>query len=263
MAFKRKRVYAPAPRRYRRKVVRRRRIFKRKRYGGRRERVVATGNSSANKYNAPYKGRKMPIKSYRKMLWRNTMHLNKYRSEANGVGTIATGTNAALGGLSSNPAIHNNFWVTPNLNQTDAGTNPPQFSESGNFIIRGGNIYMQLVNESQEQIFYRIWLFSSDGSYGSSTSTPALTYDPRTQPDSARVFGTCISAREGYLDFNGCVRIDHKLHPRKQDRSDFSQGRHQLYWIVAVYNTYNASSITVNYQQGYSLSFTGDANLAN
>jgi len=205
----------------------------------------------------------MPVKSFRKMLWRNTLHLMKWRTEANAVGTIATGTNASLGGAVGLPAIHNSFYNTPNLLVADTTLSAPQFSESGQFVIRGGNIYLQLINESQEQIFYRAWLFSSDQVPPSISSTQNLTFDPRSQSDSPRVYGTCVSAREGYLDFNGAVRIDHRLHPRRMDRGDFLQGRHQLYWIVCVYNTYNAASITINYQSGYSMSFCGDANLAN
>jgi len=264
MAFKRKRVYAPNPYiRTKKRAVRRRRVFKRKRRGGRSNKIVYTGNSSSTKSYSPYKSRKLSTRRYRAMLWRNTAHLMKWHSYNMHYATIATGATATLGGLESKPAVFNDFWGPSYIRTADTGINVPTFNETGNLIIRGGMIWMHLANENTEQVFYKIFLYSSETNAPTTAeigATPSKSWDPRTEPDSARLYGKCIMAREGYLDNSGVIKIEHRLKPRKVDRNDWANERHVLYWIITCYNVYDiTTSVTLKWQCGYDLSFCADA----
>lgn len=270
----RKRVYGSAFGRRPGRVSKRRRVTRRTRGRRNSKTSTITGQSGVAK-SFGFRTRRVRPRTFRRMLWRDTLNSTHYRSafdilNVNNAPATVTNANAAL--YQALPG--NGFWlVTGGLQAHDTGVAPPTFT--GDITIRGGLIRCALANESTADSVrvkvYLIWANKNpDPSKvvtGGALSTMA---DPSLFADFDE-FGKVVMMREmTLLPLSNPVEIFHRLRVQKVDQGEYlpapgpviNSGGSQFYWYVLTskMSSVAGGTVPVRIVTSHNLSFSGDAN---
>lgn len=255
--------------------AKRRRTTRYKRVGHRGRRTSTITGQSGFAKSFGYRGRRVRPRTWKRMLWRDTLQMSHYRSAfdtANALAAPLAVTSNSLPYLI--PALPNvGFWTAAGgAQQIDAGVGPPNFL--GDVTIRGGMIRLALTNESvTEAVRVRCWLLRSNknpdlGRIPIAPTTVSTMFDPSIVPDFDE-FGRIVMMREmTLLPVSNPMEIFYRLPIQKVDQAEYLQtsptiaGGSQFYWYVLVSRMSLISNLiapVIRAVSSHNLSFAADA----
>lgn len=275
MVFKRKRTYAP-----RRAAFKRRRFTKRR--TSRRSRAVV-GNQRPNPSYRP-RSRRLSKRTFRSLLWKQTITQTKFKSTYGATGTLATPADAttattlgAFGLSTTNP--YEPFYTQPGGLRPLSGTIPsvaePTEAEAkfnSDIIVRGGRMVLEVFNNTEtadannDIVRVKIVLLRAGEAWTDAFCTGNIgpSYTPRYIADFKRLAGyICLEKDFTLKDGESCA-VEYKLKPMKIDVGSYSQTTPisgQYIWYMAVANGFGSDAQTCRYRRYYEVSFCGDASI--
>lgn len=267
--------------------------FRRSRFRRRGVRTIA----STAQYGRPYGGvqfrtRKMRPRTFRKILWRDTIASSHYRS-LGGVTiteTGALGTTVGSGIVYCRPAItvedsfiHTNpFWTTGGgLQILDQGAIASSFR--GDLVIRGGIVRFTITNGDPvaadvPPYKVKVWCVWANTNPEATVlnnlqgNSRSLEWDPSIEPD-FHDFGKVLFKREvNMLPGAQPFEVSHRLRVQKVDEATFQgvaasptslvdPAGSQLWWMwQAIPLAANATADALTVLLNFNLSFSGDVN---
>lgn len=262
---------------YARRNVRRRlnfgarRVSRRRRFArSRRNKTWTSQSATGNQFN--YRTRRMRPRAWRRMLWRDTIGQQHYRSQGQGTGTLTTGTSQGNGNVQifnptfiGVPGPTTAFWTaTGGLQPTDAGAAVATFGAS-DLVIRGGRIGITIScpDAVTQEVACTIWVVRVQ-------EDPNYTFVPTVQsyggmidstPDFQKRVGKVLYNKSAIL--SGAyphMTLEHRLRVEKIDQEIFgTELGSQIIFIVSIANLQSADDLTLFTSVYHDLSFTGDA----
>jgi len=273
MVFKR-RSAAPFARRTRRRLN-----FGSRRVGRRRFSRRMNGRSTTNRASSAsslgFKNRRITTSRFRRIIWRDTLSAQHWRSVGDTNVVQATPNNIVQGNLSVNNALANNFWTTGGGAQpVDTAGTVPLFT--GDITLRGGISRITCTNrvnpvDTQPSDPVRVTIFAvwtkkaPDASVVLPTppSVVGTMWDPSLVPDFVR-YGKVMFKREALLKGDGeVISCYFRYKPQKIDQNVFNASGGRLQWFVVVSQTSNTEAVAqaenIDIVTSWNLSFSGDA----
>lgn len=219
-----------------------------------------------------YKSRKIRSRTFKRILWRDTLSQNHYRSSGTGLATLATGTTQGIGTvLEVDPLFIGTPGPTTAFYTATGGLLPQDLTGTtatfgtGRLVIRGGRVGITVSAPASvtDEIACTIWVvFLKKGANRS--ALPALaSYGVMIDgsPDFTTEFGKVLYQRNAILNTAyPNMTVEHRLRLQSIDQHEFATvvGQ-QIAFIVAVQNLSSTTSVTMNVATYHDLSFSGDA----
>ncbi len=227
-----------------------------------------------------YKARRVGRRAFRRILWRDTIAQQHWRSCSTAQSTIVTSTNANNAIWTNARQIASSFWTTGGGLILPEGANP---TFTGDLTVRGGlfRMYFHLGsggnNFPVEITVYKVWIRDATSltvnafppfQTGASAETIACA-DPSTFPGSLGPSGgtgqfqqqyriihsrtiilpNIINEAAGvYTDFMRIKKVDQNIH---------NDNNHQIFYWIRIVNR-DAAGVNVTISVDRSMSFTGD-----
>lgn len=224
-----------------------------------------------------FRGRRVRPTLYRKILWRDTLSKNHYRSLLSETQTLATEAGNALGlayallpQMDGIGTTNQAFWDT-GVVQTDEGVTVPA-TWAGDIIQRGGAVKCQIFNPSNtDSVGFKLFIVKTIKNpdlalFPNAAQVPRL-WDPSTIPDFARKVGKVLMSREGTIRVLSSSSVEYKLRVSKIDQSEFRVAGspnvlvagNQIMFLLVVYNLSITTAINTVVNTSSSMSFSADA----
>lgn len=224
-----------------------------------------------------FRGRRLRPTLYRKILWRDTLSKNHYRSLLSETQTLATEAGNALGlayallpQMDGIGTTNQAFWDT-GVVQTDEGVTVPA-TWAGDIIQRGGAVKCQIFNPSNtDSVGFKLFIVKTIKNpdlalFPNAAQVPRL-WDPSTIPDFARKVGKVLMSREGTIRVLSSSSVEYKLRVSKIDQSEFRVAGspnvlvagNQIMFLLVVYNLSITTAINTVVNTSSSMSFSADA----
>jgi len=224
-----------------------------------------------------FRGRRIKGPAYRRMLWRDTMAKNHYRSLLSETQVLDTEAGNALGlaytllpqmdGIGTTNLA---FWET-GVVQTDEGVTVPG-TWAGDIVQRGGAVKCQIFNPSTvDSIGFKLFVVKTIKNpdlalFPNASQVPRL-WDPSTIPDFARKVGKVLMSREGTIRVLSSSSVEYKLRVSKIDQAEFRVAGtpnvlvagNQIAFVLALYNLSTTTAINTIVNVSSSQSFSADA----
>lgn len=257
-----------------RRFTRSRRFGGRSRFSGRNGRVLTAynANNSANNFHS----RKLSARTWRNMLWQNTLQKVHWRSSSAATGGITTpagvgalitasfGTNNMLQNLG--PATP--FWTfAGGTLPQDSATAVPVFSQSS-IILRGGMSTIAFTNTSSvDSVRIRLWACWSK-SRPEAATLPApggpvpREWDPSMATDFNESYRILFSREVMLLPGSRPMEVKFRHRPKRIDTDEFlTDLGNQPVWIYTAANmsTIDAAAEVATIILSNNLSFSADA----
>lgn len=268
MAYKRKRVYAPRRAPYkRRRFVRRRTSYRRKRS------AAVVGNSRPNPLGY-VRSKRLSRRTFRGLLWKQTITATKFVSDYSAVATAATDASvdtyytAAAWALATTSGIAN--FTNTNVKALSAAiggiVDPTETAATfdSDIIIRGGTITLELLNNTEtgdvnnDIINARIVLCKAGpGWTAGATVNPSVPFG--FAPDSNRLYGRVIRQWNFSIKDGESCKVAYKLPCQKVDIGTWANEDGGYIWYIGISNGFVAAAQTVTYRKTWSVTFCGDA----
>lgn len=256
----------------------RRSAFKKSRRGTRRRTRFRSGRSTTNRASGAssvgtFRGRRTSTQAWRRMLWKDTIAKQHFRSITDGTVAITTPNNLISSTLNTISTM-DNFWTAAGGAITaDAGGAVPTFN--GDIILRGGIVRLCATNRVNSTdttpsdpvrvTIYAVWrdTASTAAVLPILPANVSTMWDPSTLPDFQR-FGKVLFKRETLLKGDGEVtQVYVKLKTQKIDQAVFINGGARLIFMVLVSQTSNTEAVpsaeTIDFVVSHNLSFSSDA----
>lgn len=272
MVYRHKRRYA---------VRRRTRRFGRSSFGRRRfhrrsSRTASWTVQRGRTSGLRYKSRRISRRTWKNILWRDSLAQNHYRSLAAIPNTLQTGTVQGQGPLNAEvcfsqvptPPTLIGFWEpTGGLLPTDLGVSVPG-TFNGDLTFRGGKqgFTMSVSGAITQLIGVHVWVVKLIKHPIWQTALPALAnwgFDPTMIPDWSRNVGTLVDSRTFILDPTCRSGFYERKFPiQKYDQGVFHQdnlGGGGYLLISHVCNLSDTTDVGVDVLTTYNCSFSGDA----
>jgi len=251
-----------------RRTVKKRRVTRR-RVSGASTTTRASGATSIG----TFKGKRTSLRTYRNILWRDTLMKTHWRSTFDTTGNITTPNTVTNATLTLIPAMPVFYTVGGGLQQVDNAVTPPLFT--GNIVLRGGICRLALanrINPTEVQntdccrvTVYAVWTTASPIAAGGFPASLSTMWDPSLQPDFER-FGKVMWKKEAILKADGeAAQFYFKFKVQKIDQAIYTLNpRGQtLVWMVLVSQLTNTETIAtpevVDFVTSHNVSFSGDA----
>lgn len=224
-----------------------------------------------------FRGKRIRAPAYRRMLWRDTVAKNHYRSLLSETSTLATEAGNALGlayvllpqmdGIGS---TNQAFWDI-GVVQTDEGVTVPS-TWAGDIIQRGGAVKCQIFNPSStDSVGFKLFIVKTIKNpdltlFPNASQVPRL-WDPSTIPDFARKVGKVLMSREGTIRVLSSSSVEYKLRVSKIDQTEFRVpgspnslvAGNQIIFVLALFNMSIETAINTIVNVSSSQSFSADA----
>lgn len=224
-----------------------------------------------------FRGKRIRAPLYRRILWRDTLAKNHYRSLLSETTQLATEAGNALGlayillpqmdGIGTTNLA---FWET-GVVQTDEGVTVPG-TWAGDIIQRGGAVKCQIFNPSNvDSVGFKLFVIKTIKNpdlalFPNAAQVPRL-WDPSTIPDFARKVGKVLMSREGTIRVLSSSSVEYKLRVSKIDQAEFRVAGtpnvlvagNQIIFCVVLYNLSTTTAITCAVNVSSSQSFSADA----
>lgn len=257
-----------APRRVRRRLdfSSRPRFRRRSRRNGR-----TTTNRASSATTVGFRARKTSTRTFRRMLWRDTLNQTHHRSLLDQTVVVATPNNLTQATLSILEGLPGNFWTAAGGTVAhDTGTAVPLFS--GDLVLRGGISRITLTNrvnptdtmpsDPVRVSIFAVWTKKVPGVITFPSPVPTM-WDPSTVADFL-TYGRVLFKREALLKGDGEVLSCYfRYKVQKIDRAVFNSGGGRLQWFVLVSQTSNTEAIAVpenvDVVLSHNVSFAADA----
>jgi len=257
----RKRVYAGyTPSVSKKARTTRRRRFKRK---GRR---TASFSSKGGASSFGFRGKKLSVRSYRNMLWRDSIMKTKWKTVQAFTQGQATPANSALFSVGIYDAFGNTaspFWTAAGGTiATDFGAAVPTFS--GDIIVRGGILGIRLSNQAadtqpQEVKVILFRTIDRQGVAPPAVGNQFVGFELEQLTDFKQFYGVPLMTKTALLENSNVVEFKYRLKVQKVDQYQFNQIAKRYYWMVAVGGTESAAASTATITQFWNASFVADA----
>ncbi|UBJ25930.1 putative capsid protein [Red panda feces-associated circular DNA virus 21] len=252
MAF-RKRVYAGS-----RSGPRKRARFMKRRRFSRRRRTTAYSSQRGNTVYAGFRGRKMPFRKYKRVLWNASTLAEHHRSVLmKSVGQTAPSSNI-LQRIESYPMIPDSFWSSA------GGSVDGDLNVDGDIFIRGGITTLRVRNNGDAPVQIIVWKIrttaNGTGNVGFFASDESAMWDPTVIGGFERFYR--VKQRIAFsVEPNDSNALIHRLFAEKIEAQNFNPvsnfTSNRDYWIVGVNSAGSTEpNCTINY--GHNLSFTTD-----
>lgn len=259
----------------RRSGFKRRRFFGRRRFrrgfGGRRGASTTSRASGALSYGT-FKTRRLRPRTFRRIIWRDTIASQHWRSVSDSTQSAVTPNNLIQATLVSGiNGLRDNFWTAlGGAVASDSGVVVPTFV--GDIILRGGMSRITVTNRANPSetmpsdpvrvTVFAVWTKSNPAAL-TFTSAPPTLWDPSLTADFDR-YGKVMWKREALLKGDGeVVEYFFRYKPQKIDQAEFNNGGSRLQWFVLVSQTSNVETTptaeTVDIVISHNVSFSGDA----
>lgn len=255
-------------------------------------RARASGFASTTRWGRPYGGgyraRRIGVRRWRSIIWRDTAAKPHYRAVSSGFQPLtgpALGTpnvcaiymfpalQTVNGTFQPNHSIGARFWEPGIVQDIDFGVAPPLFQ--GDITLRGG-IARLTIGAYPENVglrvrVYAVWAIPNPdiNLYNAVNNTnKSVEFDPSLIPDFTTKFGKILYSKQAMVPVGETFEIVHRFKPQKIDQAVFTgqpgpafeAAGSQLWWLVLVSsletNTISSSITTVN---SFNLSFSADA----
>lgn len=244
-------------------------IKKRKYTRSRRSKRIGT-NTNRNSYGSAigsYRTRKNTRRTWRSLLWRNTMAMSHYRSVGSASQQLTTPNNTTQASLAVIfPGRF--FWtVGGGAQELDAGAGVPLFE--GDVVLRGGIVKMSFTNnwssvggsDPVRVVVFAVWTNPDPNLFAFSAVQPLL-WDPSHQQEFRR-YGKVLYRREWLLKGDSEVcELTHRMRVQKIDQGIHQNFGSSLAFFVLVSQTANTEAViageTVTIVNSISFSFSGD-----
>ena len=269
MAFRKRRTFR------RRRPFSGRRTFRRRRFGRKRGRVTSWTMQTGKGRGLQYRGRRVRKSTYRRMLWKDTMFKDHWRSAAVGVETHPTPASVdtmqivAYTVLSNNGTDTDAFWtVGGGCIEKDLNKGVPLFR---GITIRGGVIKCRVVIPPtgvptvNDMYICKVWVVWTNAApaFTNIPSTPVTqAWDPSYMTDFDTEVGRTVLVKEFNMsvNVNPIVEVEYRLRCQKidMDQYTFSNGMQPIF-VIAVGNISNSTSVDFGVFIEHNLSFAGDA----
>lgn len=257
----RKRVYAgppnPKPMKRRRKGRRRRR--------GARTTSYTSKSGVANSFG--FKSKKLSIKKYRGMLWRDSIMKTKWRTNFAFSANQTSPASASSYSVVLYDAFGNTgspFWTAGGGTiSSDFGTAVPTFN--GDIIVRGGTLGIRVSNQAADTQpqEVKIILFRTaknrNGVAPPALANQPLGFDLTQLTDFSTFYGKPMLQKTVLLENSNVVEVKFRLKVQKFDQYDYSLLNRRFYWLVALAGTETSTATTATVSQFWNASFVADA----
>jgi len=239
--------------------------FKRRRLNTRRRRAVTQTTQSAVGRFLPFRSRRVPGRTWRSMIWRDSLQMSHYRSNAARSSSITSAATVTQKTISMIDALDNGagfFWNSSGGAQVlDTAGGIPTWN--GDIILRGGKTSCSFYNEStanpvEIEAFYIIP--SPRMTTGVVPTLVTVGWDPSIIPEFRQNVGKIIYRTKFLLEPNATSTIDRRLRVQKIDQKAWSDGMRPR-WIITVRDFASSAVLTTNVITvvSFNLSFAGDA----
>jgi len=257
-----------------------------------RVRARASGFASTTRWGRPYGGgyraRRIGVRRWRSIIWRDTAAKPHYRTLGSGFQPLsgpAVGTPNVCA-IFMFPALQtvNNvfqpfhtlgsrFWDPGQVQDIDFGVTAPLFA--GDITLRGG-IARLTIGAYPENVglrvrVYAVWAnpnpdFSLYAAVNNTNKN--VEFDPSLIPDFSTKFGRIMYSKQAMVPVGETFEIVHRFKPQKIDQAVFTGAPgpltecagSQLWWMVLVSSLeVNAISSNITTVNSYNLSFSADA----
>nr|QTE03428.1 MAG: capsid protein [Psittacidae CRESS-DNA-virus sp.] len=226
---------------------------------GMKRRTTAYSSQRGNTVYAGFRGRKMPFRKYKRVLWNASTLKEHHRSLLmNSIGLSAPASNISMN-VQSYPMIPDSFWST-------TGGSTVNLSFDSDIFIRGGITTLRVRNNGDAPVQVIVWKLRSTGNGASAAAVIPLTvsamWDPTVITDFERYFR--IKQRIAFaVEPNDSNSLIHRLFPEKIEAQNFNTDpvtfltSNRDYWVVGINSAGSTGpNCTINY--GHNMSFTCD-----
>lgn len=247
MAF-RKRVYAGT-----RSGSRKRARFMKRRRFSRKRRNAAYSSQRGNTVFAGFRGRKIPYRKYKRILWNASTLAEHHRSyNMSSVGLTAPASNLNMR-VQAFPMINDNFWAV-------VGGASADLTFDTDIFIRGGIATCRIRNNDAAPVHCTVWKIvttdNGDTNFLTGGSTFRAMWDPSVTVDFERFYR--IKQRFAFtVEPGDSNSLMHYIGSRKVEGSPFNNAHRRDYWVIGV-NSSGSSEDNVTVQTGHNISFTLD-----
>ena len=267
-------------RKYRRTFRRRRpfsgrRMFRRRRFGRKRGRTTSWTMQNGTGKGLQYRSRRLRKRTYRRMLWKDTMFKDHWRSALVAVSAVST------------PATVNTMTVEAFVVMTQVGTDTGAFwTTAGGAIekdlnkgvplfrgitIRGGVTKIKVVlppggvPTANDMYLCKIWMVWTNAA-PQFTNVPSgavsTAWDPSMMTDFDTEVGRTVLVKEFNMsvNINPVVEVEYRLRCQKIDMDQYAfQNGLQPMWVIGLANISSNTSVECGVFVEHNVSFAGDA----
>jgi len=238
-----------------------------------RDNVTFTSRASSANDVGTFRGRKMSLRNYRNMLWRDSAMKPHYRSVFDAVGTITTPLSNGTATLQLLNAMPPSFWIAGNGTKAlDTGVAVPTFS--GDIILRGGIARISLANrvgaagnanDAIRCTVFAVWTRQNPNAITAPTGVVETLWDPSVFPDFDRI-GKVLFKRTAILKGDGeALEVFFKYKVQKIDQAIYNQAGalrgNALVWMIHISQMSDADAVTETIELciSHNVSFSADA----
>nr|QTE03404.1 MAG: capsid protein [Pavo cristatus CRESS-DNA-virus sp.] len=225
---------------------------------GMKRRTTAYSSQRGNTVYAGFRGRKMPFRKYKRVLWNASTLAEHHRSVLmNSNGQTAPASNI-LQKIRSYPMIPDSFWSAA------GGSVDGDLNIDGDIFIRGGITTLRVRNNGDAPVQIIVWKIrttsNGTGNAGFFAFDDSAMWDPSVISDFERIFR--VRQRIAFsVEPNDNNSLIHRLFAEKIEAQNFNESSglssNRDYWVVGV-NSAGSSEPNCTINWGHNLSFTAD-----
>lgn len=240
----------------------RRRVMKRR--GGKRTTSFTSQSGVANSFG--FKSKKLSLRAYRGMLWRDSIMKQKWRTCQAFTQSQLSAADSSKYSIVLYDAFGNSaspFW-TPlgGTVQADLGTAVPTFI--GDIIVRGGILGVRVTNQAADAspLEIRIILFRTSTRQGSAPpviANQSVGFDMTHLTDFNNFYGKPLVNKTVLLENSNVAEVKYRLKVQKVDQFEYSQFTKRYYWMIGVGNAETAVAVNATVTQYWNAAFVADA----
>jgi len=247
-----------------------------KRRSGYKRKSTAFTDYMGNVATMGFRSRRIRPRTFRNILWKDTLSQNHYRSIASESATHATAADNTLGTAFTYLPLMENIG-TGNLGFWESGVQNPDENQSaptfiGDVVLRGGVIKISIFNPSNtDSVGFKLFVVAFNKNpdlalFPSNLAVPRA-WDPSCIADYARKVGKVIHTREGTIRVLSSSSVEYKCRIKKVDQAEYRVAGtpntlvagSQLGFVLLLYNLSTTSAISCIVNTSRNVSFSGDA----
>ena len=220
--------------------------------------MTAYSSQRGNTVYAGFRGRKMPFRKYKRVLWNASTLKEHHRSYImQSIGQTAPVSNVQMS-VRSYPMLTNSFWTVT------GGSSDGDLFLDGDIFIRGGITTLRVRNNGDAPVQVIVWKIRTTAnglaSAGFFNFDDSAMWDPSVISDHERLYR--IKQRIAFsVEPNDSNSLIHRLFAEKIETQNFNPEANLTsnrdFWIVGVNSAGSTQpNVTINY--GHNMSFTGD-----
>jgi len=264
MAFRR-RVFARPLLGKRRRTGLGSRPFKRRRILRRGRRTATQTTQSGFGSLFRFRSRRIPKRSWNRMLWNSTLQKAHYRSVGAVSGSAVTPVTNVQETVVSVQALDNGaspfYTIGGGTIELNDGAGVPTFEDD--IIIRGGMVGISFYNDSTtDPVEVTAWLIRNAPRPDVSNlpSTVSVGWDPSTVPEFSKDIGYIKYRTKFLLEPNASSTIERRIPIQKIDQESWANDASRWVWLLAVRDFDNVTQNTIRIVSYFNVSFSADVN---